>query len=145
MWCGTDVGGVTTFVGLSATTSVTIYNPRNIFSMGTSVTGGTSGLLYQICWSYAPVLNTHFSYRVGDFTLNGPTTLDSLCFLTVSCAVQLGGVGFAVTNRVKVQSSAEVCSLGIEVRVSCRYFGSVLLPQKEKKKTMSDFREFPFL
>jgi hypothetical protein len=108
--CGADVGGVTTFAGLAVTTSVTSSGSHDhVFPLGTEVTGGTSGASYKLCWSYAPVLNTDFSYEVGAFTLNGPVTEDFFCSLTISCAVQLDGVGFATTNRVKVQASGVVC------------------------------------
>ena len=52
--CGDDVVAVSTFVGLAATTSAAAAAP-DLYALSTgSVTGGTAGALYRLCWSSAP-------------------------------------------------------------------------------------------
>jgi hypothetical protein len=56
--CGTNVLGVSTFTGLSSTTSVTDSSPYSVYAVATTgpyyTTHGTSGTRYKLCWAFNP-------------------------------------------------------------------------------------------
>jgi hypothetical protein len=114
--CGSDVLGVSTFSGLASTTSVTASGSYRIYAVATTeTTEGTSGARYRLCWSHSPGANTHFSFDVGVFTLNGPLTMTSDCPMTTPCIVQVTGIGFAATNQAKVVASGVTCTTAAAV------------------------------
>ena len=87
--CGSSAASVSTFVGMSATTSVAASSPHDVYSLSTAgITGGTAGSSYRVCWAHEPAASADYAFAVGTFTLNGPLTQDSVCYLTKACSVQ---------------------------------------------------------
>jgi hypothetical protein len=86
--------------------SVSTSSDNRTYDFGTT-TAGLASLEYQLCWAH----DSNYAFSVATFQISGPYTRkvnETQCTLTLTCTLQITGVGLASTNGLRIIDSNAV-------------------------------------
>ncbi|CAJ1390877.1 unnamed protein product [Effrenium voratum] len=117
----------------------------NYYEMKTGAMGDTTAT-YSLCWAANPATLDDYVFRVGSFTMQGPTSgMSHVCTLGQTCDVTLQGTGFTDANGLLVAfgsyavDTGSVCAFLVDELVASlgSSFSHPALPQASPYTTFS--------